>query len=217
MTAPSFFQMGTHHCGCAESSHPTRLIAVTGGPGAGKTAILEIALRAFCSHVGVLPEAAGILFGGGFPRRDSEAAMKAIQKAIYHVQLEMEHVVLHDGYLGLALCDRGTIDGSAYWPGPLQEYWHAIGVTKEDAISRYSAVLHLRTPAIDQGYNHNNSLRTESADEASERDLRILEAWESHPNRLVVESKDDFVDKVTEALAFIRDQLAPCCRGRATS
>ena len=48
---------------------PQKRIVITGGPGAGKTAILELARRDLCAHVEVLPESARIVFSGGFPRR----------------------------------------------------------------------------------------------------------------------------------------------------
>ena len=56
-------------CECAEP-HERRRVVLTGGPGAGKTAVLELIRQSFCTHVKVLPEAAGIVFGGGFPRED---------------------------------------------------------------------------------------------------------------------------------------------------
>ena len=42
-----------------------RLLVVTSWPGADQTALLEMARRSFCSHVVILPEAAGIVFGVG--------------------------------------------------------------------------------------------------------------------------------------------------------
>ncbi len=48
---------------------PGRRVVLTGGPGAGKTAALEVIRRLYAPHVQVLPEAASIVFGGGFPRR----------------------------------------------------------------------------------------------------------------------------------------------------
>jgi predicted ATPase len=52
--------------------HKRKTIVLTGGPGAGKTAVLERLVRQeFCAHIQVLPEAAGIVFGGGFPRAGS--------------------------------------------------------------------------------------------------------------------------------------------------
>ena len=55
-------------CDCSET-HKTRRVVLTGGPGAGKTAVLELIRQNFCKHVKVLPESAGILFGGGIPPR----------------------------------------------------------------------------------------------------------------------------------------------------
>ena len=103
-------------CECARV-HSRRRIVLTGGPGAGKTALLELIRQAFCSHVTVLPEAAGIVFGGGFPREDDDECRRAAQRAIFHVQRELEAV--GDSHSpAVVLCDRGTIDGLA--TGPVQ-------------------------------------------------------------------------------------------------
>lgn len=77
----------TAPCSCADGRHDPQLVVITGGPGAGKTAVLELARRSLGRHVLVLPEAAGIVFGGGFP---SEAAQRASQRAIFHIQRETE-------------------------------------------------------------------------------------------------------------------------------
>lgn len=108
---------GSVQCRCTSQFHATCLVAVTGGPGAGKTAVLEMARRALCEHVGILPEAAGILFGGGFPRSDADPVLRAAQRAIFHVQRELEALVHEQSVVAVALCDRGTVDGLAYWPG----------------------------------------------------------------------------------------------------
>ena len=50
-------------CACAEV-HRRRRVVLTGGPGAGKTAVLELIRRSFCRHVLVLPESAGPLVAG---------------------------------------------------------------------------------------------------------------------------------------------------------
>ncbi len=135
---------------------------MTGGPGAGKTAVLELVRHSLCEHVKVLPEAAGIVFGGGFPRSPSDQSKRAAQRAIFYVQRELEAAVEDDG-LAIVLCDRGTVDGGAYWPGP-GDLWTATGTTLDDQLARYHAVIHLRTPI--RGYNHRNPLRVESALEA---------------------------------------------------
>jgi ABC-type molybdenum transport system ATPase subunit/photorepair protein PhrA len=76
-------------CECVEV-HKRRRIVLTGGPGAGKTALLELIRQSFCSHVRVLPEAAGVIFGGGFPREDDVECQRAAQRAIFYVQRELE-------------------------------------------------------------------------------------------------------------------------------
>ena len=186
---------------------------LTGGPGAGKTAVLEVVRREFCPHVVVLPEAASIVFTGGFPRRDSDPARRAVQRAICRIQWELERMTAeeHDG-AALVLCDRGTIDGMAYWPGGLEQFWGDVGSTREHELTRYDTVIHLRTPPEELGYNHANPVRVESARQAHEIDLRIADAWTGHPDRHFVDSHHDFMKKVGEALGLVRAQVPTCCR-----
>lgn len=192
---------------------PTRLVVLTGGPGAGKTAVLELVRRALCEHVHVLPEAASILFGGGFPRRPSLASRSASQRAIAHIQLELERwVVEEDNRVALALCDRGVLDGLAYWPGPPEALLSELGTTLERELARYSAVIHLRPPPGGAGYDRSNPLRIESAEEAAALDARIEAVWRPHPRRFVVESTPDFLSKARRALALIHDELPEPCR-----
>jgi predicted ATPase len=97
-------------CDCTERHVPRRLV-LTGGPGAGKTAALELIRRAsFCEHIQIVPDAAGIVFGGGFPRRRDTGGRKAAQRAIFHVQRELEEIGAADN-AAIVLCDRGTVDG----------------------------------------------------------------------------------------------------------
>lgn len=203
--------VGSQHCPCSLQQHPTTLVALTGGPGAGKTAVLEIALRTFCHHVAVLPEAASMVFGGGFPRYDALPAREAAQRAIFFVQRELERLALADGHLAVALCDRGTIDGLAYWPGSPADYWRDVGSSHPAELARYHAVIHLETPAAEHGYNHQNQHRIETPAEARALDQRIQAAWQDHPRRFIVPSRADFLEKVFEALKLIRAQLPACC------
>ena len=58
-----------------------------------------------------------MVFGGGFPREDDPACRRAAQRAIFYVQRELE--AAGDSHNpAIVLCDRGTVDGLAYWPGP---------------------------------------------------------------------------------------------------
>lgn len=196
-------------CHCPEP-HPQRKIVLTGGPGAGKTAVLELLRQSYCRHVVVLPEAAGILFNDGFPREDIPGVRRAAQRAIYHVQAELEAAMAARN-VAIMLCDRGVVDGAAYWPGP-EDFFAAVGTTRDAAFARYDTVIHLRVPAATNGYGYSNPLRTESAIEARAIDDRILAAWDGHPRRFVVEPTADFVTKASAALRLVQDALPECCR-----
>jgi predicted ATPase len=196
-------------CDCNEP-HERRRIVLTGGPGAGKTAILELIRQYFCKHVKVLPESASIVFGGGFPREESEAAKQAAQRAIFYVQRELESAGDSENP-AIVLCDRGTIDGSAYWTGS-GDLWSSVGTTLDEQIRRYNAVIDLRTPTAASGYNHQNPLRTESAEEAAAIDSRIAGAWEKHPRKFVVQPSADFLSKAARTLNILREEMPECCR-----
>ncbi len=196
-------------CVCTEI-HPPRRIVLTGGPGAGKTAVLEMMRKTLCEHVKVVPEAAGVVFGGGFPRGDALEVRRAGQRAIFFLQRELEAAVAAEN-VSIALCDRGTIDGLAYWPGS-DDLWREVGTTLQEQLARYDAVIHLRTPTLDGGYNHQNPLRVESAVEAATIDARIAAAWAEHPRRFEVASMPNFLVKVARVIELVRGELPACCR-----
>ena len=58
--------------GVSTDHRKIRRVAVTGGPAAGKTAILDVLRRHLDRRVVVLPESATTLFSGGFPRPKEE-------------------------------------------------------------------------------------------------------------------------------------------------
>jgi predicted ATPase len=198
-------------CACALSTHDCRLVVVTGGPGAGKTAFLEMVKRNFCEHIGVLPEAAGIVFGGGFPRHETQAGRRAAQRAIFRVQRELESLATEEHQSAVVLCDRGTLDGLAYWPDAPEAWFTQLGTSLREEMARYAAVIHLRTPKADR-YDHSNPLRIESALEAAAIDERIAAVWRGHPRVHVIDPSPRFVDKVLQALELIRAEVPACCR-----
>lgn len=199
-------------CACANPTHGCRLVVLTGGPGAGKTAVLEIVKKNFCPHVSVLPEAASIIFGGGFWRKESVFARKAAQRAIFHVQRNLERLVEEEQSAAVALCDRGTLDGLAYWPEAEETFWSELQLRREQEFARYQAVIHLRSPTLEKGYNHRNPVRTETALEAARIDERIAMVWDGHPRRFFIESTDDFLEKARIAVELIRKELPTCCQ-----
>lgn len=186
---------------------PSTRIVVTGGPGAGKTAVLELARRSLCGHVEVLPEAAGIVFGGGFPRSKVDLPCRAAQRAIFWVQSELESLAASNNELATVLCDRGTLDGLAYWPGPRDEFFADLHTSLYEELRRYEAVIHLRVPEDPAAYL-GTSLRQETHREALEIDARLIEVWADHPQRVIIDGTTDFVEKARAAMQAIRSSVA---------
>jgi hypothetical protein len=111
----------------------------------------------------------------------------------------------------VVLCDRGTVDGAAYWPGP-ESFWSAVGTTHQAELARYAAVVHLRTPTAENGYTTTNPLRIESPAEAVAIDERIAKVWNGHPRRFQVEATEDFLGKALRALLILHNEVPECCR-----
>jgi predicted ATPase len=179
-------------------------IVLTGGPGAGKTAVLELARKHFRGRLDILHEAASIVFVGGFPRHPEPYARASAQRVIYHVQIELERIAMETPSDKAILCDRGTIDGLAYWPLAEAQFFTDVCSSLEKEIARYDAVIHLRTPARGAGY-HKNAVRTEAPEDAELIDERLLEVWKTHPKRFIVDSSTSFMDKAHRAMTLIHE------------
>jgi hypothetical protein len=91
-----------------------------------------------------------------------------------------------------------------------------VGSTASDALKRYDAVIHLRVPDADNGYDHQNPLRVETVEQARVIDERILHAWENHPRQHVIEANADFMAKAQQALAVLQAELPECCSDHTT-
>ena len=185
-------------------------IVLTGGPGAGKTAILEMLRHALCAHTAFAPETASLLFRGGFPRDTAEPSRCAAQRAIFHVQTEIENVFSARVGLHSLLCDRGTIDSVAYWPQTPESFWRELETTVDAQLARYDVVIHLRVPSIEAGY-HTNGVRTETAEQAAAIDARIAEAWSKHPRMHVIPPTRFFLEKARHVLALVAKEVPEEC------
>jgi len=202
---------GSHSCKCEKVRHAPKLVVLTGGPGGGKTAVLEMARRYFCQHVAIAPEAASIVFGGGFPRSDTPKGRRAAQRAIFYVQRALETIALENRQSAVILCDRGTLDGLAYWSGSRQSFFEEFDINFEEELSRYSAVVHIEVPALAWGYEKNR-IRKESVSEARKIDQRVAQAWSGHPRVMTVGAEAGFLDKLAYAIELLRGELPPCCQ-----
>lgn len=184
-------------------------IVVTGGPGGGKTTAADLFRRELGERVVVVPEAATLLFAGGFPRSDELHARRSAQCAIYHVQRNLEDVQSARFPDRVLLCDRGTVDGAAYWPDDPDGFFAAVGSTAQAELDRYDAVIFFETAAAGgHGIEGGNPVRTETAYEALAIDGRLRELWSRHPRFVLVPHNASFIRKIMFGLAAIEGIVA---------
>ncbi|MBP6631614.1 MAG: AAA family ATPase [Kofleriaceae bacterium] len=202
-------------------------IVLTGGPGGGKTTAAALYRRELGERIVVVPEAATLLFAGGFPRSPEPHARASAQRAIFHVQRNVEDVqsALYPGRI--LLCDRGTVDGAVYWPaapaapgGPSSTpaadpdgFFAALGTTRARELDRYDAVLFFETAAVGGiTIEGGNPARIENAAEAVALDHALRALWADHPRFVLVPHQASFLAKINAGLDALRQvvrELAP--------
>lgn len=183
-----------------------KCVAISGGPGGGKSTVAAVARRELGERVVVVPEVATHLLGGFFPSVAHADERRAVQRAIYHVQLELEAV--HRGRAGagaVLVFDRGVADGAAYWPDGADAFFKAMGGDAGAARGRYDAVLFLETAAAGNlPIGGDNPARSEGRDEAVGIDARLRDIWSPHPVFRFVGHAPRFETKVANAIAALR-------------
>lgn len=181
-------------------------IVLTGGPGGGKTTAADLFRREIGKKVVVVPETATMLFTGGFPRVGEPKARAATQRAIFHAQVALEDIqgALYPGRV--LLCDRGTIDGAAFWPEEAPEgFFKTMGTTLQAELERYDAVIFFESAAVgDISIEGGNPARTESNAQARELDIRLRDLWSKHPNFHFIPHSASFFEKLRGGLAELQ-------------
>ncbi len=176
-------------------------VVLTGGPGGGKTTAADLYRREIGDEVVVVPEAATLLYLGGFPRGGEVGVRKATQRAIYNVQINLEDAQSAHYQSRVLLCDRGTVDGAVYWPGNPAEFFAHLGTSLEQELARYDAVIFFETAAVGGiSIEGGNPTRIESTEEALSLDQELKKLWSQHPNFIFVPHNVSFIKKVNSGL-----------------
>lgn len=199
-------------------------IVLTGGPGGGKTTAADLFRREIGERVVLVPEAATMVFSGGFPRSTEPQAVHAAQRAIYQVQRNLEDVQAALYKDRVLLCDRGTVDGAAYWPGEPHHFFDEIGSTLERELARYDAVIFFESAAVGgMGIEGGNPIRNESLEQAVQLDHKLRTLWSKHPRFVLVPHNPSFFKKISFGLAVLdgivrelgcRKQIKPARKAR---
>ena len=184
-------------------------IVLTGGPGGGKTTAADLFRREIGERVVVVPESATLLFSGGFPRSSEIHARRSAQAAIYHVQRNLEDVQSALYPDRILLCDRGTIDGAAYWPNQGQTFFDAVGSTEQAELERYDAVIFFESAAVGGiSIEGGNPTRVESNEEAVGLNRQLRDIWSKHPRFVVVPHDPSFLKKIMSGLSALESIVA---------
>jgi len=172
-------------------------IVLTGGPGGGKTTALDLIRREFLGKIATVPEAATMIFSGGIGRSINEHVLKTQQIAIFNLQKHLEDIQRAMFQHSIILCDRGSLDGLAYWPGSDNDFFHSMNTSLEDELARYDAVIFFESAAKSgESIKSNNPIRNESENVAIELDNKLQEIWSKHPNFNLIHSAESFINKV---------------------
>jgi predicted ATPase len=189
-------------------------VVLTGGPGGGKTTAADLFRREIGDRVVLVPEAATMLFSGGFPRVNEPDALRASQRAIYHVQRNLEDMQTARFPGRVLICDRGTVDGAVYWPSNGDTFFESVGTTLEDELARYDAVIFFETAAAHgMSIEGGNPVRNESLEEAVAIDRALRDLWSAHPRFIMVPHNRSFFKKITFGLASIESIVAQLLDG----
>lgn len=183
-------------------------IVLTGGPGGGKTTALDLYRRELKEKIASVPEAATMIFSGGIERSNDDAVTCAQQIAIFNLQRNLEDVQRKMNPDSLILCDRGCLDGLAYWPGSDDDFFTTMNTTLNAELNRYDAVIFFETAAKSgQEIKSNNPIRNESEAKAIKLDDRLQEIWSQHPNFYLVGSSESFIKKIMFGITTIQNVI----------
>jgi len=195
-------------------------VVLTGGPCAGKTRCLHAIRARFGDRVVTVPETATLLLDSGFPPPGHERIpcpvyewIPAFQTAILSIQQQVEESferLARSCRVRLIVCDRGVLDGAAYWLGGREAFLQHFGLALEDCFARYRSVVHLQSLAESHPElygTEGNASRFEGLADALGVERAVRAAWDGHPGLTVIAGEMDPQAKIGRVLQHIEALL----------
>lgn len=170
-------------------------IALTGGPGGGKSTTLEH-LSTAMPHLQLVPEAATAVLRSGYPmpgpnRPWTTQWQHCFQTAVWGMQAGLDQLAEYDAQQRNAsaiVYDRCTVDPVAYYDS-IEEYERECNTTLAHELGKLSLVLFLPTYAGTANFdNSTNQLRVEDQRKMIQLNDKLLEAWQQHPKLIVIDN-----------------------------
>jgi hypothetical protein len=171
------------------------IVVLTGGPGGGKTTLIDELLHdpMWGSRVAALPEAISLMRHLNISPRE-----RLFQRVMVHLQVSLEdglNRALGPDDPRLILCHRGTLDPLAYWLDrgwPDDEFFAFTETQRQDLYRRYTAVMHLVTAADGAALAYKRwpeAHRPEGPTDAIRIDRLLQQAWGGHPNYFCIDNE----------------------------
>lgn len=171
-----------------------RFIALTGGPGGGKTTFINELLSdpVWRERLLALPEAITLM-----RHLDVSPREKRFQCLMVSLQVALEEGLRQGWESGeprLVLCHRGSLDPLAYWLDrgwPEEEFFAFTGTKREGHYRRYAAVVHLVTAADGAPWAYRRwpeAHRPETAEDAIRLDGLLHRVWRDHPRYVRIDN-----------------------------
>lgn len=190
------------------------VIVLTGGPGGGKSTLIDELQRdpAWAGRFSALPEAIFLMRQVGVSHRQ-----QLFQRLMVHLQMSLEDGLARG--LGSAepraiLCHRGSLDPLAYWLDrgwSQEEFFAYTGTQLEEHYRRYTAVIHLVTAADGAAAHYTRwpaAHRPEEIEDAVRLDRLLRKVWGGHPRYFYLDNQGrDWVAKANAARQILAGLL----------
>jgi predicted ATPase len=171
------------------------VIVLTGGPGGGKTTLIEELRRSpqWAPRFITLPEAISLAGQLGVPPTE-----RLFQRLMVAIQIGMEDAIISslDGDdRRILLCHRGCLDPLAYWLArgwQEADFFAFVQHSRQELYRRYTAVIHLVTAADGAPYAYRRypqAHRSEPPEDAVRLDGLLHEAWCHHPRYVRIDNQ----------------------------
>jgi len=193
-------------------------IVLTGGPGSGKTTVLDTINKVYTSlgyKVIIVEETATYLIEKGIrPFGEGSINLLDFQELVLGMQLAKERVIdraveMMNEEKVLIVYDRGAIDNCAYMnEEEFKEVLNRLNNVKtfSELLNKYDLIINL-VGRKDFYTTENNKARSEAVDEALKLGEKALKSWLGHKKLKIVLPKDKMEDKIQEVLNIINDEL----------
>ena len=190
-----------------------KVVVVTGGPGGGKSELLQRVTQdsQVGAHVAILEEA---IHGMRFVRVNLRSA--EFQCALVAVQAATEQSLaraLAGTRKRAIICHRGTLDPCAFWQSfgnSRESFFEMTETTLDDHYARYDLAIHMESAAvrIPEAYvKYPHAHRPEDIAQAALLDRCLGELWSGHPRYVKIEGTPDIEAKLRRALQEMRGCL----------